>query len=289
MRINIKNILGQGVALNTTFKKTNAPLVVGVFFVSLYLVGNDGVGLASRVNGPLQIHQESVTGSVIQFPLRMILDQLQTQLGVAYQAPKEELEQRVSVDLHGESLPQALAKILAAWDYALKIDPAGRVQEIFVVRKIHTGGPEEKAIKADDDRSVVSNSSRWSKRDRKIMGGLQEAEMDERHVESPSFGTSHPVIQPEPPQFDEWELRDAMDAAGMEMIPPTGDSGMEVTQVSEEAQQAILQSFNPPAIGSFEGTGYQEMNIAPVSAEEAQEILRSLNQSIGSSMEASLP
>ena len=180
MRSNTKTMLGLDVTLKTTFKKTNALLVVGVFFVSLSLVGNDGVGLASRVNSPLQIHHESVTGSVMQSPLRSILDQFQEQLGIAYQAPKEELEERVSVDLQGESLPQALAKILAPWDYALTRDPAGRVQEIFVVRKIPTGEPEEKAIKIENDRSMLPHiPSRSNKRGRAFRGESQGARMDE--------------------------------------------------------------------------------------------------------------
>jgi hypothetical protein len=86
-------MLRQDVTLRTTFKKTNVLLVVGVFFVSLSFVGHGGFGLASMVNGPLQIHQESVTGRVLQLPLRSILDQFQEQLGIAYQAPKEELEE----------------------------------------------------------------------------------------------------------------------------------------------------------------------------------------------------
>jgi len=289
MRVTTKNMPGQDVTLNTTFKKTHALLVVGVFFVSLSLVGHGGIGLASMVIEPLQIQQESVTGSVIQLPLLIILDQFKEQLGIAYQAPKEELEQRVSVDLHGESLPQALAKILAQWDYALKKDSADRVQEIFVVRKISIGGPEEKAIKAEDDRSVAPHSMRGSKRGRKFMGEPQGALMDERHGDPFTFGTSLPVIQPGPSHQGERGFRDAMDKAGMGIIPPAGYPEMEVTQVSDEAQKAILQSLNPLTNGSSAGTGYSEMNIAPVSEEEADEILRSFNQSIGSSLEGRLP
>ena len=121
------------------------------------------------------------------------------------------------------------------------------------------------------------------------MGERRGARMDERHGESPTVGTPHPIIQPGPPQQDERELWGAMDDAGMGRIPPAGYPEMEVTQVSDEAQKAFLQSLNPQTNGSSAGTGYPEMNIAPVSEEEAQEILRSLNQSIGSSMEAFLP
>jgi hypothetical protein len=113
--------------------------------------------------------------------------------------------------------------------------------------------------------------------------------MDERHVESPPFGTSPSVLQKGPSRQDERGLWDAMNVAGMGRIPPDGYPEMEVTQVSDEAQKAILQSLNPLTNGSFEESGYQEMNIATVSEEKVQEILRSFNQSIGSSMEASFP
>jgi len=286
MRVNTKNMQGRDVILKTTFNKTNTPLVVGIFLVSLFLAGTSGVGLPSTVIEPLQIHHESVTGSVSQLPLRRILDQFQEQLGVEYKAPKEELEQRVSVDLHGESLPQALAKILAQWDYALTIDSAGRVQEIFVVRKIPTGDPGKKTIKPEYDRSDFSN--RGSKRGR-TFEEPQVAVMDERNGASPTFGISHPVIQPGPSHQDEGKLQDAMAAAGMGIIPPAGYPEMEVTKVSDEEQNAILQSLNPLTNGSSGGAGYPEMNIAPVSEVEAQEILRSFNQSMGSSMDAPLP
>jgi hypothetical protein len=288
MKMNNKNMLRQDVPL-TTFKKIKVLLAVGVFLVSPGLGGNGGFGLATTVSEPLQIHHESVTGSVVQVPLRLIFDQFQEQLGIVYKAPKEELDKHVSVNLHGESVPQALAKILAQWDYALTRDPAGRVQEIFVVRKIPLRGPEEQAIKAEDDRSVGPHSSSWGKRGRKVMGDSQRAEMDERQADSLTFGTSPPVLQSGSSQLDEWEHRDAMDTAGMEMIPHTGYPEMEVTQISEEDKQEILQSFNPSTIGSVEGPGYQEVNMAPVSEEEAQDILRSLNQSMGSFMEVSPP
>ena len=113
--------------------------------------------------------------------------------------------------------------------------------------------------------------------------------MDERRGESAAVGTSHPLVQPGPTQQDERELWEAMDEIGMGIIPPAGYPEMEVTQVSEEAQKAFLQSLNPLTNGSSAGTDYPGMNIAPVSEEEAQEILRSFNQSIGSSMEASFP
>ena len=121
------------------------------------------------------------------------------------------------------------------------------------------------------------------------MGEPQGAVMDERNGASPTFGTSHPVLPAGPPQQDERELQDAMDSAGMGIIPPAGYPEMEVHQVSDADEKRILESLNPRTIGSVEGAGDQEMNIAPVSEQEAQEILRSSTQSIGRSREGSLP
>ena len=117
----------------------------------------------------------------------------------------------------------------------------------------------------------------------------QGAVMDERHGESPPFGTSRPFPQSGPPQLGEWEIRDAIEEIGMGVIPPTDYPEMEMHQVSEEAQKAFLQSLNPPTNGSLEWASFQDINIAPVSEENAYEILRFLNQSMGSSMKASPP
>lgn len=265
--------------INLTLKTPKVLLVV-IFLVSLCVVGNVAFGLASNGKGPLQIQQGRVTGTVTQIPLHIILEQLHEQLGIEYTAPKEELEKHVSVELQQESLEQALAKILASWDYALKIDPAGKVQQIFVVRKIPAGGQEEKAFNVEDARTDFSNDSEEGHRTRKFMRKQQGVLRDESSVASRIFGASPPFMQPVSPQQDERELWDAMEEDKMGTIPPIGYPEMEVNQVSEKEQQAILHSLNPQTSGSFEGAAFPEMNISPVSEETAQEILRSFNLSI---------
>jgi len=232
----------------TVMKHIASLLAIGLFLVSLGFAGNIGVGLASNETGLLQIHQDQVTGSVMQLPLQIILDQLQ-QLGIEYTAPTEALETRVSVDLQQESIARALAKILAPWDYALKMDPAGTIQEIFVVQKIPAAGPEDQTIKEEYNRRISSRFTRVSKRPRIYMGEQQGALKEEIAVGSLPFGTSRPVIQQEPPEIpeiDEGNFWDALGEAGMEYIPPTGYPEMEVTPASEEEKQAILRSMAGP-------------------------------------------
>lgn len=289
MRISTKNFLRQDVPLYTGFDQLNISLVVGMFLVGLSLVGHGGLGMASTVIEPLQIHQERVTGTVRQWSLRLLLDQFQEQLGIKYQASNEVLEERVSVDLEGESLPQALDKILAQWDYAITVDPTGKVQEIFIVEKDPTKGSDETALQTEDDHSNSSNNFGVDKRTQKSMEELQGTAMVESPVASSTLDTSHPVVPQELSPQERRQLQDALNEAGMGILPPPDSLGMEVQQISVEDQQAILQSLDPATRGSLDEPGFQEMPIAPVSEEEANEILRSLNQSIGSAKGNSPP
>ncbi len=247
------------------------------------------LGLASHGKGPLQFQQDSVTGTVTHLALQDILEQFQEQLGIVYSAPKEALGRPVSVELHEESLEQALAKILAQWDYALKRGPAGTIQHIFVVRKISAGDSEGNMHQANESRVDSSNLSEMENSFQPIMGEPSVALGEDNQVEAPSFGTVPRVRQPVSHQLDEAELREALEEAEMGRIPPAGYPEMPVTQISEEEQQAILRSLNPSTTGTGEWTKYQEMNITPVSEEQAQEILRSFTHTGARSGKGSLP
>ncbi len=272
-----------------SFKKPTARVVVVMFLICLSLMAPGGGVLALEGHGTLQIHHETVTGSVSQRSLRLILDQFQEQLGVEYTAPKEDLEQRVSVALHGESLRQALAKILAQWDYALTIDSTGKVQTIFIVKKKSLGEQEEKVIRAETAQHVPRPSNKSTQTDVTFMGESQGAVVDEGDVASPSIGIP-PSLRPEElVQQNERERQEIMDKAGMGMIPHGDYPEMEVGNVSFKEQKNILQTFNSSRMESVKKADFQTMNISPVSEEKAQEILRSFNLSIGSSKDASQP
>lgn len=204
----------------TTLKKPIARVVALVLFLgSLWLVGHGGVGLASTVSGPLQIDHKSVSGTLTHVPLQIILDQFHKQLGIDYKASKAELEKPVSVVLHQESVEEALAIILAQWDYALQADATGHIQQIFVVRKIVAGGAEEQSIKAEAGQRLTANTRRGRKRTRQSMrephGVLKEASSDPLDTMNPSL----PDISPVPPHQDEERRWEAMVAAGMDISP----------------------------------------------------------------------
>ncbi len=263
----------------------------GILLASLLLVGQGGFGWASTEASPLQISQDGVSGIVTQLPLQRLLDQFQTQLGIDYQAAQEELDKLVSVDLQQESVQGALEKILASWDYAFKMDSAGHIQHIFVLKKIPGGGAEEQAIKAEYDRGASSHKSRRAKQRRAFVEDEpQVALQDAMSLPTPlAFEPTSPGIRHMPPIIDTREPRVAIEEAGMEYIPPTSYPDMEVMPVSEADRQAMLQAVNPSNQSSFQGAGYPEMNIAPVSEAEAQAISQSLTPTLGSSMEKSLP
>jgi len=210
-------------------------------------------------------------------PLQIILDQFHEQLGIAYKASKEELEKPVSVELYGESVEAALAKILAPWDYALQADAAGRIQQVFVVRKVVAGGAEEQAIKAEAGQRLTSKT-RWG-RTRARRQAMEEPSVALQETSpasfarSPSRSNTPPVL---PQQLKE-RRREAMVESGMDLISPSSYPEMEVAHVSEAEAQGILQSFNIPDDGAANGTSSPGMEMWQVSAAEAQGILQSFN------------
>ena len=263
----------------TTLKKQTTQVVaLGLFLGSLWLVGHGGVGVASAESGPLQIDHESVSGTVTHMPLQIILDQFHEQLGIAYKASKEELDKPVSVELYGESVEAALAKILAPWDYAFQADAAGRIQQVFVVRKVVAGGAEEQAIKAEAGQRLTSKT-RWG-RTRARRQAMEEPSVALQESSPAPFETSsfsRPNTPPVLPHQLEERRREAMEEAGMNIFPPTSYPEMEVAHVSEAEAQGILQSFNIPDDGAANGTSSPGMEMWQVSAAEAQGILQSFN------------
>lgn len=250
-----------------------APLLAGVIFLILSLVGQGGSGWASNAQEPLKIQQGRVTGTVLQLPLQIILEQLQSELGLTYKASEGELEKLVSVDLKEEPLEQALAKILATWDYALQMDRAGKILQVFVVGKIQAGGLEGKTMVTEKRRQ---NSSIYAGGDQSTDKPLREqhnALKKERSIKTSPYGTLLPVIPQASPQQEAKDPQDSLSEADMEIIPSTGYPEMEVKRPSEEDQRRFNSQFlNQQAIGN------KTMNIAPVSEERAREILRSFKQ-----------
>lgn len=215
---------------HTVLNKTAPLLAIGLFLISLGVVGTGGVGWALNDPGPLQIDQERVSGTVTQLPLRSILDQFHEQLGIDYRASKEELAKPVSVALHQASIQQALEKILATWNYALTKNQAGYIQHIFVLQKILAGGAEEKTIQAEAGRSLTPHS----RDERDPRAAVEEAEMG---IIPP---TDHPDLDITPMSEGEQQgIVEALESATGESFNPE----LDITPMSDEEQQAIIQSM----------------------------------------------
>jgi hypothetical protein len=122
----------------------------------LLLPGYRGDTLASTVEVPLQVEGDRLTGHLSQVTLRTVLEELQKQLGITYEAPAGELDKVISVDLQQDPILPALAKILAPWDYAFTVNAAGHLQFLYVTSK----APPAEAVSetSEPSDSIPSNT-----------------------------------------------------------------------------------------------------------------------------------
>ena len=245
-----------------------------MLMLGISICGAHGFVLASNTIDLLQFQHKHVTLNVRQLSLRTILDQLHDQLEVDYQAPKDALDTLISVNMHWESIPHALATILAPWNYALQRDSAGHVQHIFIVRKIAAGGPAGPSIMAESAQDHLSKHPLLSKKFR----AFSEELGDESDWAFPSRKN------PEHEAADE-----SFAKHGMGHLPPLGYSSMEIEQVSEEAQEAILDSFHSGTSSFIDKGSPKAMPIIPISEDDKRRILRSLTPTIGNPGNAPIP
>jgi hypothetical protein len=116
------------------------------------------LALEAKQEGFQQIHQTGTTGVLINVPLRDVLSKLLESLGVDYVVAEEELDKPVSVKLSGETLVEALPKILSFWDYALQTDRYGNVRHIYVVKKAAEEFSEEQGELVAYETEVFPNT-----------------------------------------------------------------------------------------------------------------------------------
>jgi len=265
-------------------------LGLGLFLANWGIEGPEGQSWAAQGSGPLTIEQARVSGTVSQVPLRVVLDQLQEQLGIAYTAAPEDLAKPVSVVLHQVSVPQALEKLLATWDYALQRDHTGRIRQLFVVKKNPVGEAEKQGIQATNESSQAKSVRRSRKR--------EGVSLEQHYVTQREDSSSTPVVSdaehsdfsPQLPHHPDerswtasaeierniistpiWEqqvvLRDLEAARGEILL-----NEMEILPTPEWEQQAIIQEleFYPPE------TFDPERDILPTPEWEQQAILQAL-------------
>jgi len=263
-------------------------LSLGLFLANWGLGGPESQSWAVSGLGPLTIEQTRVSGTVSQVPLRVLLDQLQEQLGIIYTATPEELAKPVSVVLHQMSVPQALEKMLATWDYALQRDHMGRIRQLFVVKKNPVGEAEEQGIQG----TLESIQAKSVRRSRKREGGsLEQQYVTQREISSSTpivSGTKHSDFSPQLPHHQNegngstsaeierniiptpiWEqqvlLRDLEAARGEILL-----NEMEILPTPEWEQQAIIQELESYPTEAFD----PERDILPTPEWEQQAILQ---------------
>ena len=249
-------------------------LALVVFAIFGALIGQV---MALTSEGPLQVEDDRLTGHLSEVTLRAVLEQLQKKLGIKYEAPVEELNKVISVDLQQDKILPALAKILAQWDYAFTVNAAGRLQFLYVTAK----APPREAVSetrnpTDIGSSDVVGESGLSS-DRQMEHGQEE--MDTRSFLSQegepggnfspaSSSFSSPGESPglrAPVVGVPMDIQPVPAGTTMPMMPPSSASGMQVTPPANSPDMPII-----PA------TAYPPMEIEPVPSYLQEEMLRNM-------------
>ena len=221
-------------------------IVAGILLLSLLVLGNEGVGVASETHSLLQIQGDRITGVLSEVPLRTVLEQLQEELAIEYVVPGEELDKPISANLAGELVSKALSKILASWDYALQVDQQGRVHQIFVVAKMRTIEIEKNTVKTSESKMAtfprkMTRSEpilRTPKTQILLPGTEMTSNPDGDAMVSPMFIGSSEKLRPmviQPPQGGPMPIQPSSDF--MPLIPASGYPPMDILPVSEDAQR----------------------------------------------------
>jgi hypothetical protein len=245
--------------------------VCGGVLLSVGMLGMTGWALASSPVVRLHVDSGRLTAQLIQVTLRTVLSQLHDQLGINYVAPDAELGKVLSVTLQKEPLSRALSKILAPWDYAFTLDAAGQIKTLYVMAKVSpeaslantmtkSGGPVSSKQKVSelqrpgrrDHESGMRPQEPLTKKD--AMPGLSTRESSVEsgkmftsmavpmEIRPPAHGTTMPIL---PANRKDMRITPGGSADGMEIIPPTANSSMNIQPVPEHVQQEMLLTLSP--------------------------------------------
>ncbi len=252
-------------------------LVLGIFLIFGTLMGQ---GMASTPEVPLQVEGDRLTGHLSQVPLRTVLEQLQKQLGIKYEAPVEELNKVISVDLHQDKILPALAKILAQWDYAFTVNAAGRLQYLYVTPK----APPREAGSEMRNPSNVGLSNALGESD---LGADHQMEPVQEEVGTPSFlpheeesgenslpASSSFSSSSDPEEID--GLRAPVVGVPMDIQPVPAGTTMPMVPASSGSGMQVTPPDNLPDMPIIPGTSYPPMEIEPVPTYLQEEMLRNM-------------
>ena len=234
-------------------KEKTKRVVAGILLLNLLVLGNGSIGFASETHPLIQIQQERITGVLTQVPLRTVLEQLQEKLAIEYVVPREELDRPISANLVGETVPKALSKILAPWDYALQIDQQGRVRQVFVVAKMRPIEIKENVVKSSEFKMATfprkktgSESILRTSKARVLLSGTEMTSHPERDAMASSMfvGPSEklPQMVIQPPQRGPMNIQPS--STFMQVIPASGYPPMDILPVSEDVRRDFFTGHN---------------------------------------------
>ena len=249
-------------------------LINGLVLVTfLLLVGLRGGGVAMTPEVPLQVEGDRLTGHLSQVTLRTVLEQLQKQLGITYEAPVEELDKVISVDLQQDKILPALAKILAPWDYAFTVNAAGHLQFLYVTAK---APPGEVGSETRNPSDVGSSNA---------LGETDFSSAQQREVDTPSFqshdGEPGANLSPSDSSFSSSSgespgLRGPVVGVPMDIQPVPAGTTMPMVPASSGSGMQVTPPANSPDMPIIPATAYPPMEIEPVPSYLQEEMLRNM-------------
>lgn len=240
----------------------------------LLLGGLRGEGWSATSESPLQVEGDRLTAHLSQVTLRTVLEQLQKELGLTYEAPVEELDKIISVDLQQVPIVTALATILAPWDYAFTVNATGRLQFLYITPKAPPAEPtsETKEPTKAPSSDTLPETEPYPVNPPQEAGDVDVALPQEHELNPTSESETNSGAPSEEMQgFDSpaagvpMAIQPVPEGTSMPMTPPSGGSGMNVTPAA-----------NPPDMPIIPGTSYPPMDIQPVPDYLQEEMLRNL-------------
>ncbi|MBA3612807.1 MAG: hypothetical protein H0W49_07800 [Nitrospirales bacterium] len=249
-----------------------------VLVALLLLVGLRGGGVALTPEIPLRVEGDRLTGHLSQVTLRTVLEQLQKQLGVKYEAPVEELNKVISVDLQHDKILPALAKILAQWDYAFTVNAAGRLQFLYVTPKAARG----EAVSEARNPSEIGSSNAVGETD---FRSDRQRDPVQEEVDTPSFqsheGEPDGNFSPSASTFSSSpeggsDLRAPVVGVPMDIQPVPAGTTMPLVPASSASGMQVTPPANSPDMPIIPATAYPPMEIEPVPSYLQEEMLRNM-------------
>jgi hypothetical protein len=206
-----------------------------------------------------------------------VLEQLHKQLGITYEAPVEELDKVISVDLQQDPILPALAKILAPWDYAFTVNAAGHVQFLYVTPK----APPGEAVSATRNPSDVGSSNALAETD---FSSGQQRELEQGDGSDTASSLSHqPDAMGAPSESAHssspgWStgLRAPVAGVPMDIQPVPAGTTMPMVPASSGSGMQVTPPANPPDMPIIPATAYPPMEIEPVPSYLQEEMLRNM-------------